>query len=547
MFHQRNPARTQLDRRSLLRFGGASLLAVAAAPSLAACSSKGEAANNTTAAVAKLPTYQASTTAPKPDLAGNGSTVEPGYLTFPAKVGTAVPQKPGKGNTYSGCTIVFGPPVGKDNPQVKAVDEAMGAKIEYQQIPGDQYNAKVTAMLAGGQVPDLLCIPSWDRPARLNEGAKRVFADLNSKLAGDAILKYPNLAAIPTASWVGGVIDGVIRGVPIQAPQLSWCTFMRTDIVTAAGKQMPTSVEEMMEVCKAVNNPSKRRWAWWDPDQFVRRTYGLGHEWQTDESGTMRYYWEMPAWKDALSLYQRIYKAGYMHPEALNGGDKKAPFVAGNTIFLDDGFDAWRDWASPTLAKTSNSAFRVDALVPFSGTGEKPTVFCDFPWLTTTFLSSKLSSDQIDELLGLMNYLAAPFGTKENLLVTMGIEGRHWTMKDGVPTATKVGLDELRSQYYFTAQAPRTTVRYGEPEWVKRAHAWQEKVTPMAKMAPAAGLNVNIPAKLQAFQTKPLDAQKEFVRGRITMAQYDKVITNWQKQFGDQLRTLVQSAVDANK
>ena len=39
--------------------------------------------------------------------------------------------------------------------------------------------------------------------------------DLTQYLAGDAIRDYPNLAAIPSRSWKGALVNGKIYGVPI--------------------------------------------------------------------------------------------------------------------------------------------------------------------------------------------------------------------------------------------------------------------------------------------------------------------------------------------
>src|SRR5207244_3471848 len=56
---------------------------------------------------------------------------------------------------------------------------------------------------------------------------------------------------------------------------------------------------------------------------------------------------------------------------------------------------------------------------------------------------------KIKELLGVLNYFAAPFGSAEFTLINYGIEGKHFTFVDGIPTPSSdpaVGA-EMAGQY----------------------------------------------------------------------------------------------------
>ena len=55
-------------------------------------------------------------------------------------------------------------------------------------------------MLGARDVPDLLCIPSWEiaKIPRFSDAVKALFEDLTDHLKGDAVTPYPMLADLPT-------------------------------------------------------------------------------------------------------------------------------------------------------------------------------------------------------------------------------------------------------------------------------------------------------------------------------------------------------------
>src|SRR6185437_8543854 len=97
-------------------------------------------------------------------------------------------------------------------------------------------------------------------------------------------------------------------------------------------------------------------------------------------------------------------------------------------------------FSTRTHSLTPASMPRVATTPPFSAHGrQKPQFFLTGGYLGATALK-KPSPDRIKELLGILNYLAAPFGSAEDLLLTSGVDGVDYTLDPkGNPVLTKQG------------------------------------------------------------------------------------------------------------
>ena len=70
-----------------------------------------------------------------------------------------------------------------------------------------------------------------------------------------------------------------------------------------------------------------------------------------------------------------------------------------------------------------------------------------------SYLNKNLTKSQIEELLRVANYLAAPFGSYEYTLVTFGAPGTDYTMTGTGPVLTATGNKQVAQTYSFLASA----------------------------------------------------------------------------------------------
>src|SRR4029077_9806397 len=104
----------------------------------------------------------------------------------------------------------------------------------------DSYKEKAAAVLAGS-LPDIFYVSNEIGIADIPGFLVAKGADLSPHLAGDAIKKFPNLAAIPTAAWkyTLGTTPKGIYGVPAQRAAVKWCPFINATRFSDAGIPWP--------------------------------------------------------------------------------------------------------------------------------------------------------------------------------------------------------------------------------------------------------------------------------------------------------------------
>ena len=117
---------------------------------------------------------------------------------------------------------------------------------------------------------------------------------------------------------------------------------------------------------------------------------------------------------EVLDWCRKLVANGYVHPDLATGqGDSKALFKGGQVAVYSDGYDAWKGYQYGTQDPSMEKGFDCDAIVPFAPKGGNTPVYADGSCVFITFINKKLSSDKIDEVLSILNYLAAPFGSKQ--------------------------------------------------------------------------------------------------------------------------------------
>ena len=138
----------------MLGFLGTGAAAVALPGGLASCSSGGGSAPAATGPVSAedlakvLPNYYPLELV-APDIPGvNGST--PGFTKMPATLVKSVAAVPGKGGKYTVMSPAWWtPPPGlSSNSYYQAVNDALGAAVDFQVADGNTYGDKLQALLA---------------------------------------------------------------------------------------------------------------------------------------------------------------------------------------------------------------------------------------------------------------------------------------------------------------------------------------------------------------------------------------------------------------
>jgi putative aldouronate transport system substrate-binding protein len=551
----RGPA---FSRRTFLAAAAAAGAGLATADLLAACGGPSGAtkggANTLGQLAGVLPDY-VPVNFVKPDLPAvmgpAGVSSPPAYLKWPTSSVRAIKSTPASGSVTA-MTPAFWAIPPQPNAYFDAVNKRLGANVTFQIVNGNDYGTKVAAMLAGKQLPDIYVVPTWNFPPGMLEAVTSLFADLTDHLKGGNIRKFPFLANLPTGSWQYGAFNNRLYGIPFPNGLYGVAPFYRKDIFDQLGVAPPTTADELYNLAKKVTDPKANRWAMADISPEVGRMFGVPQDWRVESNGKLTYYVETPEFEAATAFMARFYKDGFVHPTVVAGDSTnvKTLFESGRLLMYTDGVGAWHEALDRN--RPSNPNFNMQAWPLFSHDG-KATPFQSLgtPTGIMSFINKNVSSDRIQELLGITNFGSATLGTEEYTLTTYGVEGVHWTPgPGGVPQVTPQGTREVTYTYEFLSGRPDVISEPPYPDFVRDSYHWQANSVKYAVKSPIYGLNVQEPANISQFkphganQTNgiPLDNKvTDILHGRAPVSDLKAAVQSWRQSGGDQYRAFYAS------
>ncbi|WP_327045327.1 extracellular solute-binding protein [Microbispora sp. NBC_01189] len=537
--------RPELNRRSFVALA-------AATPLLAACGggARQKAGANTGAGLrAALPSYMPSASV-RPDIpsvaGGAGAATDPAFLTYPSSRVATVRGTPGRGGSYTAVTPLWGtvPPAG--NSFYEAVNTALGVTLTMKPADGNNYNTIIPTMTAARRLPDWIQLPTWWNSLFDVGGlAGTQLADLTPYLAGDKIKRYPNLAAIPTGAWQTGAWGDRLFGIPSFSSDfvVAGAVFHRRDLLEAKGitPGQVRSADDLMSLGKELTDARRGVWAFDDVWTYLFPAWNVPLTWDVQD-GRLIHKYEMPQFFEALDWHHRMARAGYLHPDAVAGRNTDAAtrFYSGKVLISGGGTGAWSvaDHQSGTAA---DEDYRRGAFDFFAADGTSaPRVAMGPSTNVVSYLNSGLRPDQIEELLAVADYLAAPFGSAEYTMVNFGVEGVHFTMKDGVPAATDDGRKFVQAMTFPFLASPPAVISNPGASVVTRDHAAWQAANVRALYKPVFwNMNIGLPRSLSAAGAAQAveDAVKDCYHGRTEVSEVRAAVSTWKTSGGgDRLR-----------
>jgi len=551
------PGGGSTNRRTFLSLLGAGAAVAAGSTTLSACSSedgKGATANGRAETEDKLsgllPKYTAYDSV-KPDLPGeNGAS--PGFTKYPSELKRAVPEKAVKsGKEVTAMTPLWSPlPPGLgNNSYFDANNERIGAPVRFNILNGNDYGDKLGPILAAGNVPELLCVPGWNIAGltRFAQAAEKLFEDLTPFLAGDKVSAYPMLANLPTRAWAYGVWNNQLKAVPFPSDGFPWALFYRKDIFDQLGAEPPKSAADLLALGKQLTDPKAKRWAFGSVSDEVIRAFGAPSDWRKDSSGKLVNKIETPEYEEAVAFVRSLFQAGYVHPEVVGnaGADQNALFEGGQLAIRQNGLGGWGE----ALQRQSqiNPKFNPQPIMPFAHDGGTPITWGGDPAGIFTFVKKGLGEERVKELLGVLNYTAAPFGTEEYQLYNYGQEGKHYTRQEsGAPKLTTLGSKEVSQTYIFLGGRPTAITQSEYPGYVESMSKWQNEAAKVRQKSLFDGIRVEQPTKMAALAQPFDDKLQDILRGRRPVSELKVAVKEWQTNGGNEGRDFYAKVLSDN-
>jgi putative aldouronate transport system substrate-binding protein len=554
-----------VSRRNVLRGALSAAALTGVGPLLAACGNgadAGPAESNNSGVL--LPSYIPLTNGPEADLPALSNGVLAGFLKYPANPVSVTSGTPGDGSTVSAFVETFSPvaPALPQNRYWQALNKALGVNLDMQVVPGANYTDKLNVIVAGGSLPDLTMISGI--PPNLPALLEAEFQDMTEFLGGDAVKAYPLLANIPTVFWkTSAVYNGALYGVPIPRSIMGDVFFYRADVLAAKGlNPQPASYAEFAALCKELTDSKKNVWALADANdtagegavgtfQFIQQMLGVGLTW-VNSGGKLTNTLELPETAEALARTAELWQAGYIHPDSFGTATEnittnyKQWFNAGSAVITGDSWDAWPVFYEENVAGPS---FKINGMLPPDyDSGSKAVTWQQDPSFSFTAFK-KASKSRIRELLNIVDWLAAPFGSTEYLLKNYGVSGADWTRQDGDVVSTQLGIAEVGGlSVGYVGSPPDVVYAPGEAQATTDCYEFMKKSIPMSVADPTTGLYSRTYAEQSTNLADQItNTQQAIIQGQQPLSSWSAAVKTWRSSGGEQMRSEYEEALAKSK
>jgi hypothetical protein len=279
---------------------------------------------------------------------------------------------------------------------------------------------------------------------------------------------------------------------------------------------------------------------------YITQLFQFPVKWDQDASGKLVHKYETQGFVDALEWHASLAKAGFINPADLANTDQngKQRFWSGKSVICCDGTGAW-DGNDAKSGAAANPSYVRQAFNLMTAKGGTPTIELQPGASMFAYLNAKLSEAQVKELLAVANYLAAPYGSKEWLVVNFGNEGTDYTMKDGNPQLNELGAKEVATAFQFLVTPPAvTTVKEGFTQVAKDYAAWQADTVKYATKPIFYGMNITEPSQYASIGQAMLDTMNDVKIGRKPISAWTDAVAAWKKNGGDELRKFYEGIRD---
>jgi putative aldouronate transport system substrate-binding protein len=537
-------------------------------------SSNGSTTNGTSGAGASvMPTYIPFPNKPQPDFPSSGDPYLDGYTNFPKNPEKSITGAVGAGSTITAMTIGLFPPPSpyENNPAWQAINKELNADFKMNIVAPGDYVAKLATVMAGNDMPDLLFFyynlqTAITAVAGVPQFVEAQGADLTPYLSGDAIKDYPALAAIPTRAWKnsGSVYGGKVIMIPKPLYSEGF-VFLKnvTQWDAALGKDYaPKNADDFKRVMQTLTRPQEDHYAIAAAGasstgdafgtKWFSQLFGAPNEWRLGSDGTLTRTFETPEYKETVGYVRDLYASNLYHPNTAqmsSGPNGRSDFAAGKwTIWLDGFATAWSDpWRRARMAP---NPFEVHMIPLFAAhDGGKPVHMLNAAHLGATAIK-KGSPDRVKEMLRVLNYLAAPFGSSEDLLLSYGVEGPDYSLDpNGNPVLTERGNPDA-NYLPFKYIAQRQSVLYlpDIPDYTTQLVDAEKQLIPIGITDPTVGYVSPTAVRNGAVVTQTFyDGVRDIILGRRQLSAYDQLVNDWKTNGGDAIRKEFQDAISGAK
>ena len=231
------------------------------------------------------------------------------------------------------------------------------------------------------------------------------------------------------------------------------------------------------------------------------------------------------------------------------GTQSRDAFIAGKFVVSNEAFgNGWNDFWRRGLQQNPQRRFTI--VTPFSATAGVPPRHFITGGTVAYNIIKKGSPDRVKEILRMMDYLAAPFGTQEDMLLTYGLRDQDYTVDAaGNPAPTPAGI--ANSQYVpwqYLAHRPYVWYQSDLPGYTQAAFEAEQVLVNVGVGDPTRGLHSATQSRrgVAADQTF-YEGVADILFNRRPISDYDTLVADWRTSAGDAMRKEFKDEIAASK
>ena len=504
--------------------------------------------------ISRLPVHVPFDRAPIPDVPGSADgIVPPAYFSYPRDLVDSTRVAPGHGGQIRALCLSFAAPAPgmKTNRAWQEVNRRLNAQLMLTTTTYTDYSAKLGTILASGDLPDLVYLHDTKSIPRQTEVLNRLFTDLGPYLEGDAVSAYPNLANFSSFHWRNGTFNGVLQGVPNARGGYWWLWELVNarhlrEIGSPPLRNSDDFTRMLQETRRAGRYGIVADNAFPPGLVFAAMLWRAPKNWR-ELNGRFIKDIETEEFKAAVGYCRELWRAGLFYPTMPAQAQALDLFYNGQASLYQLSTAATKG-AWDFLAN-NRPEFELDVLTPFGHDGG-PGVYHFATGSYGKVVIRKAPRARIEELLGVLNFLAAPFGTTEHHLINFGVEGvDHRWDENGVPSITPRGQAELNVPFAFLMSGPDVIYsRIRSEAFARNTHRWMSDHAAIAITDPTIGLAAPTASARGAVLEQNLrDELRDIIVGRTPLSAYESMITAWRRHGGDAMRGEYEKAYASNR
>jgi putative aldouronate transport system substrate-binding protein len=159
----------------------------------------------------------------------------------------------------------------------------------------------------------------------------------------------------------------------------------------------------------------------------------------------------------------------------------------------------------------------------------------------------KTSTDRALKLLGLLNYVSAPFGTQEYLTMWYGVEGVEFQFdQNHNPVVSAKGQTDLFIPWPNVGAGPSVLYDASSADYARVMAKDVATIQGMGIHNPVVGLYSPTNARRAASLNQTMgDGLLAIIFGRSPVSSYDQLVSDWRSQGGDQIRAEFEQALES--